>query len=101
MPEPAFETAIGFFGSVRLRDFECPQWQARIRGRTLEIGAFIPERAGDDVHFAVVIEVAEVCAFAPELVGELDFLEGVDFFQRAIANAIAAERISAEEIFSQ
>ena len=34
-----------------------------------------PIGTGDDVHLAVVVEVAEAGAFAPELVGELDFLE--------------------------
>ena len=42
-----------------------------------EIGAFIPIRARSDVHDAVVVEVAEVRALAPELVGQLDFLESV------------------------
>ena len=34
-------------------------------------------RAGDDIYFAVVIEIADVRAFAPELVGELDLFERV------------------------
>src|SRR5439155_5279661 len=43
----------------------------------LEVRPFIPVGAGDDVHFAVVIEIAEVGSFTPELVVELGFLEGV------------------------
>ncbi len=35
-----------------------------------EVGAFVPEWAGDDVDFAVGVEVGEVGAFAVELVGE-------------------------------
>jgi hypothetical protein len=35
-----------------------------------EVRAFIPPRAGDDVHFAVFVEVGEVGAFAIELVVE-------------------------------
>src|SRR6266480_2358886 len=43
----------------------------------LEIRSLIPIRAGDDVRFAVVIEVAEVCPFRPVLVAESGLLEGV------------------------
>ena len=44
----------------------------------LEVRAFPPVRAGDDVHFAVVIEIAEAGPFAPELVGKLNFFKAVN-----------------------
>ena len=43
----------------------------------LEIRSFIPIGTGDDVRFAVVIEVAEVCPFRPELVAEPGSSRGV------------------------
>src|SRR6266542_81652 len=43
----------------------------------LEVRPFIPERARNDVPFAVVVEVAEVRALAPELVAEPGLLKGV------------------------
>ena len=42
------------------------------------VWAGVPVRAVDDVHHAVVIEVAESGAFGEELVAELEFIEGVD-----------------------
>ena len=48
----------------------------------LEIRAFEPERAGDDVHLAVAVEVAVVGALGVELVGEAQLLEGVALGQR-------------------
>jgi hypothetical protein len=37
-----------------------------------------PPRMGrNDIHFAVAVEVAEIRPFAPELIAELNFLEGV------------------------
>src|ERR1035441_6279086 len=43
----------------------------------LEIRPFIPVSAGDDIHLAVVIEIADSRAFGPELVGSPDLLEAV------------------------
>ena len=47
-----------------------------------EIRPFIPKRAGDNVHFAVVIEIAVIRPFAPELVGQLQFIECVQRVSR-------------------
>ena len=72
----ALETFDGLLGGVGRFAFE------GLGGRIIfmplcEIRSFIPIRAGDDVGLAVAIEVAERRAFAPELVGELGLLEGV------------------------
>src|SRR3954451_21022440 len=40
-----------------------------------ELRAGVPIWTGDDVHYAVVIEVAEVGALAEKLIGELSLLE--------------------------
>src|SRR5262245_49797057 len=37
----------------------------------------VPERSGDDIHFAIAIEIAECGSLAPELIGELLFGKGV------------------------
>lgn len=58
-----FEGMVG--GTIFVADFE--------------IRAFIPKGAGGDVHVAVVVEIRVVGAFAPELVGQLDFAEGWKF----------------------
>jgi len=44
----------------------------------LEVRPFVPVWTGDDVWLAVVIEIAEVGAFAPEFVAEPGLLEGVE-----------------------
>src|ERR1700722_6427155 len=41
-----------------------------------EIRPFIPERAGDDVHVAIVVEISEIRALAPKLIRQLYFAEG-------------------------
>ena len=72
--EGAFESFDGRLLAVRVLFLE------RLRGGIvfvafLEVRSLIPIRARDDVHFGVVIEVAEIRAFAPELVAELDLFE--------------------------
>ena len=42
-----------------------------------EIGSFPPIRAGDNIHFAIMIEVAKGRSLRPELLSELNFFEGV------------------------
>ena len=44
----------------------------------LEVGSLPPPRAGDDVVHAVVVQVAEAGALAPELVAQLDAFKGVE-----------------------
>src|SRR5258708_2818668 len=79
--EAAFVSGYGFFRAVRLLEFE-----ARVGGEDfvalLEFRALIPKRTRDDVRFAVVIEVADVGALRPELVGELDFFERMNAVSR-------------------
>jgi hypothetical protein len=69
-----FETLEGFFRAIGFLQFE------RLRGRIVfvalpKVRPLPPIGTGNDVQLAVVIEVAEVGAFAPEFVGELDLLE--------------------------
>ena len=40
-----------------------------------EIRAFVPERPGNDVRVAVVVEIGEIGPLAPELIRDLDFAE--------------------------
>ena len=44
----------------------------------LEIRAFIPEWAGDDIHLPIFVEVTVKSAFGPELVRDLNLVKGVD-----------------------
>ena len=44
----------------------------------LKVGALVPERAGDDVHDAVTVEITEGRALAKELVAELKLAVGGD-----------------------
>src|SRR6478736_5034860 len=50
-----------------------------------EIGTFPPIGARDDVHFAVVIEIAVGSPFAPEIRGQLSLLKSM---QRIIARPL-------------
>ena len=44
-----------------------------------EVRPFPPVWTRDNIHFAIVIEIAKVRAFRPKLVSELNLLEGVKF----------------------
>ena len=72
----AFETGEGFFGAIAFLAFE-----SRIGGidfvTICEGRSFVPIRPGDDVVNTIVIEIAKVGALGPKVLGELDFLEGV------------------------
>jgi len=57
-----FIRAIGFFA-----DEGFGRWIIFVA--LLEIGAFPPIGAGDDIHFAIMIEIAIVGALAPEIRG--------------------------------
>ena len=72
--ERAFETLDRFPCAVGL--LQCERFRRRIVFVAfLVVRPLPPIGTGDDVRLAVVVEVAEAGAFAPELVGELDFLE--------------------------
>jgi hypothetical protein len=60
----------------------------------LEIGSFPPPGTGDQIILAVVVEVAEVRAFRPELIAELDSFEGMQFFA---GNADRPGRLEGDE----
>src|SRR5262249_28128293 len=73
----AFESFDGLFASIGLFVFEGPR--RRIIFVTLfKIGSFVPIRAGNDVHFSIVVKIAESRAFTPKLVAQLRFLEGMN-----------------------
>src|SRR5690606_18202817 len=58
------------------------QFEGRLGGiilvALLEVGALIPPWSGDHIIVAVVVEVSVIRAFAPELIAQLDALEGVN-----------------------
>src|SRR5206468_3342467 len=52
-----------------------------------EIRPFIPVWTGDEVRFAVAIEITQSRAFAPKLIRELSFFEGMQEMIRARSRA--------------
>src|SRR5262245_14759046 len=77
LAEPAVETGYGHLGHRPELEFERCGTARRLAlvGRVvlvalLEVWPGPPIRTGDDVQFSVLVEVAEICAFAPELVAE-------------------------------
>ena len=71
--KPPFEARDGLFGGITFFQLESRVGRRELMS-FLEIGPFVPEGAGDNVYFSIVIEVGEVRAFSPEFVGELIFL---------------------------
>ncbi len=75
--ERAFEAGDGFFDAVGFLEFEAGVGGVDFAA-LLEVRPFVPVGAGNDIHLAVAVEVADRRAFGPELVGHSDLFEGVE-----------------------
>jgi hypothetical protein len=52
----------------------------------LKVGSFPPPGTGNEIVLSIVVQVAEVGAFAPELIVELSFGKGVKVGRRGVGN---------------
>ena len=75
-PKRPLEAWNGFLFSVGTGASERLLRRIKLMPR-LEIRPFIPIRPGDDVHFAIAIEVPEARALAPEMFAELELPKAV------------------------
>src|SRR5207247_3715271 len=76
-PEPSFVTRNDYFGPIALLALE-----GGIGGIELmtlfEVRSLVPEGTGNDIHYPIAIEIAEVGALGPKLIAELYFFERVN-----------------------